>query len=205
MPFIDFQEVKSRVSIEDAAQKLGLKLTKSGVQLRGECVACGQGGPRGLAITPSKNLFYCFSAQKGGDQLALVAHAKGFGTLEQPDIRKAAEWLGGTSTVKGTSDDSTVQVRKNRANDPPAPTSGFPPLDYLDAEHPAVEAAGFNQTDARALGIGYAPKGIMRGTVAVPIRNEEGTLLGYIGVTEAKCPPKGLLPQTNVVPLKQRA
>ena len=78
-------------------------------------------------------------------------------------------------------------------------------LDYLEPTHPSVEAAGFDPEEAAKLGIGYASKGLMRGTVAVPIRDEHGTLLGYIGITEARLPPKGLLPQTNVVPLKQRA
>jgi hypothetical protein len=78
------------------------------------------------------------------------------------------------------------------------------PLEYLEAENPAVVAAGFDPEEAAKLGIGYAGKGIMRGTVAVPIRDETGTLLGYIGVTEARCPPKGFFP-TNVVPLQKRA
>jgi hypothetical protein len=206
MPFIDFAELKSRVSIEEAASKLGLELTKSGAQLRGPCKACGTGGSRALVITPSRSLFYCFAATKGGDQIALVAHAKGFGTIEQPDVKRAAEWLGGTSTVKGTSDGtSTSTVSKERATAPQNQKAGLNPLDYLQADHEAVIAAGFDPDEAAALGIGYAGKGLMRGTVAVPIRDDTGTLLGYIGVTEARCPPKGLLPQSNVVPIPKRA
>jgi len=34
---------------------------------------------------------------------------------------------------------------------------------------------------AEALGIGYARKGMMRGRVAIPIRKEDGTLVGYCG------------------------
>src|ERR1019366_207860 len=67
---------------------------------------------------------------------------------------------------------------------------GFQALDYLQNDHPAVEAVGFDQETAKALGIGYAPKGLMRGLVAVPVRLEDGTLAGYIGITEAKLPPK---------------
>jgi hypothetical protein len=45
----------------------------------------------------------------------------------------------------------------------------------------------------------------MRGTVAVPIRLEDGTLAGYIGVTEIeKLPPKWQLPIDNVVPIPKR-
>jgi len=48
-----------------------------------------------------------------------------------------------------------------------------------------VEAAGFNPDECKVLGIGYAAKGLMRGTVAVPIRDESGTLLGYIELHRA--------------------
>lgn len=197
MAFIDFAALKERVSIEEAAALLGLKLTKSGAQLRAPCPICKSGGERALAITPAKNLFYCFASQSGGDQIQLVAH------IQVCKLPQAAEFLGGTSTVPSTVQNRTVS--KERATSPPAPQAGFPPLDYLDAEHPAVEAAGFNPEEAAQLGIGYAPKGILRGTVAVPIRTEDGTLLGYIGIQEARLPPKGLLPQSNVVPLKKGA
>ena len=36
----------------------------------------------------------------------------------------------------------------------------------------------------------YAPRGTLRGTVAVPIRTKDGMLVGYIGITEAKLPPR---------------
>jgi hypothetical protein len=43
----------------------------------------------------------------------------------------------------------------------------------------------------KQLGIGFANKGLMRGTVVVPIRAEDGTLVGYIGATEARCRLRG--------------
>jgi len=197
MAYIDFAALKERISIENAAALLGLRLTKSGAQLRGPCPICRTGGDRALAVTPTKNLFYCFGSQSGGDQIQLVAHVRCL------KLTEAAEFLGGTSTVTST---STVQstVSKERATTPPNEKGQLKPLDYLEPEHPAVEAAGFNPIEAKVLGIGYAGKGLMRGCVAVPIRDDNGTLLGYIGVTEARCPPKGFL-HTNVVALPRRS
>jgi DNA primase len=184
--YIDFNELKARVSIEEAAGCLGLKLTKAGAQFRSPCPACKSGGDRALVLTPAKNLFYCFAAQSGGDQIALAAHVKACKTNE------AAHFLAGNGTVQATSTStSTGTVSKDRAE-------GLKPLDYLEHEHPAVEAVGFDAETAKALGIGYAPKGLMRGTVAIPVRLEDGTLSGYIGVTEAKLPPRWHL-ETNVV------
>jgi hypothetical protein len=48
-------------------------------------------------------------------------------------------------------------------------------------------AIGFDAEAATALGIGYAPRGMMSGLVAVPIRLEDGSLAEYIGITEAGC------------------
>lgn len=198
MPFIDFAELKARVSIEEAASKLGLQLTKSGAQFRAPCPSCKTGGPRAVVITPAKNLYYCFAAEKGGDQIALVAHARGCA------VQEAAEWLGGTSTKVQVPSTSTGTVRKERATPPPEQKAGLNPLDYLDPEHAAVEAVGLDAQTAQALGIGYAPKGMMRGTVAIPIRLEDGTLAGYIGITEAKLPSKWHGVATNVVPLTRK-
>lgn len=205
MPYIDFAEIKSRVQIEDVLPFLGLKLTKVGHQFRGPCPVCRRGGDRALVITPDKKAFYCFAAEKGGDVLALVAKIRGV------DVKTAAQLLLSSFSVADDSTSSTVQVSKNHATapqnqsrEPTRPTrESCPVLDYLKHDHPAVEAIGFNAETAKALGVGYAPKGMMRGSVAVPVRLEDGSLAGYIGITEAKLPPKFFLEPTNVVPFKK--
>ena len=61
---------------------------------------------------------------------------------------------------------------------------------YVDGEgpHHCGSARVVPGETAEALGIGYAPKGMMKGYVAIPIRLPTGELTGYIGVTEAKLP-----------------
>ena len=96
MPYIDFQELKARVSIEQAIQILGLQLKPAGNQLRGPCPTCKTGGDRVLVVSPSKGMFYCHAGQTGGDQIALVAHVKACKTNE------AAAFLNSTSTSAGS-------------------------------------------------------------------------------------------------------
>lgn len=193
--YIDFTEVKARVTIEEALSRLGIKLERRGAQLRGQCPICNAGGPRGFVVTPAKGLWYCFGENKGGDVIQLVA------SIKKMELREAAAWLLGVEeqdTVEpSNSSPSTVTVSKTRA--------GFAALDYLEPDHPAVLSIGFEPATATALGIGYAPKGIMRGTVAVPLRLEDGSLAGYIGIQEAKLPTRWHLPETNVVQLKKPA
>lgn len=190
--FVDFADVKARCSIEQAAKLLDLKCTEERNQLRAPCPACGNGGPRAIVITPSKNLFHCFPSKAGGDQIALVSHVK---AVSQKDAATLLLGQGSPGTVQST---STVQ---NGTSTVPA-HDHFPPLDYLEFDHVVVESLGIDATTAEALGIGYAGKGIMKGYVAVPIRLPTGELTGYIGITEGKVPKEFHLSKVVTFPKK---
>lgn len=174
-PVLDFQEIKAANPIEQVAAQLGLNLKKAGNQLRGSCPS-GADGDRKFVVTPAKGLFYSFALQKGGDVLALVELVNGCTTKE------AAEYLLGDTPPqekpKGTSKKSNGSER------------GFKPLDYLIFDHEAVEVLGFSAEDAERFGIGFCPRGIYKGQVAIPIRLEDGTLAGYVGAEEIQLPPQ---------------
>lgn len=188
MPYVPFDELKTRFTIEQTTQLLGLQLKQSGQALRGPCPACGSGGDRAIVVTPAKGVFFCFTAQEGGDLIALAAH------IRKCDVKAAASWL------DGTSDNSSRDSSPSKKGTVPATLE---PLAYLEHEHVAVEALGFTAEDAKALGIGYCGKGIMRGLVAIPVRLATGELAGYVGVTEAKLPPRWHGIPNNVVPLSK--
>lgn len=170
MSFIDFNELKAAHPISEVVERLGLNMNKSGASLRGKCPVCESGGDRNLVVTPDKNVYFCFSEGKGGDQLQLISHVKRIG------VKEAAEWLGGTTTAK------------EKAPKGQTPSEGFKPLEYLQYDHPAVQALGIEPDDADRIGIGFAERGLMKGLVAVPIRLTDGRLIGYIGIQEAKIP-----------------
>lgn len=172
LSFLNFEDIKASNPIETVAERLGLNMTKSGASLRGKCPVCESSGDRNLAITPAKELFYCFSDGKGGDVISLVAHVKGIG------VKEAAQWLSGTP--------QTAKEKKGQ----PTSEDGFKALDYLQHDHESVIALGFEPDDAERLGIGYAPRGIFRGKVAVPVRLANGRLAGYLAVTDVTLPPK---------------
>lgn len=187
---IDFAEIKSRFSIEQVAEKLGLVLKASGKTMRGQRPAC-KGGHRDLCVTPRKG-FYCWGTKQGGDLLQLIAHVR------QCEVKDAARWLDGGTSSRGTSVPSREGTVPRTDEE-----RGMRALDYLEPEHPAVEALGFAPEDAAALGIGYASRGTMKGNVLIPIRLEDGTLTGYVGVQDVTALPEkwqGL--EHNVVRLK---
>lgn len=192
--FTDFADLKSRVSFAQTVSALKLDLKQSGNQWRGKCPACLKGGDRALVVTEGKG-FFCFADGNGGDQIALVAHIL---NLQVKDA--AAELAARTGTVHITSTMNSKTVPESGDGKEGART--FQPLTYLEADHPAVDAIGFSAEICAKLGIGYAGKGIMRGTVAIPIRDETGALLGYIGIQEAKLPPNFT---TNIVSFPKTA
>ena len=199
MSFVDFAALKEAVSFSAAIELLGLDLKQSGNQWRGKCPACRSGGDRALVVTEGKG-FFCFALKKGGDQIALASHV-----LELPAKDAAAELAERAGIVPVPERNSTSGKVPSRSTVPESEGVGgskLSPLSYLESDHAAVEAVGFDPDIAKDLGIGYAPRGIMRGFVAVPIRDERGALLGYIGITEAKLPSDFT---SKVVPLQKRA
>lgn len=184
MSFVDFEVIKAAVTLEQAAEFLKLELKPSNKQLRGPCPRCDSESDRALVITPGRG-FYCFSDNKGGDVISLVAH------IRDIPVKEAAQLLAEHFRVGKT---EKSQPRKNE--------DGFKPLDYLQSEHDAVSAVGFDTDFAKEHGIGYAPKGTMKSLVLIPFRDRTGKLLGYVGVTEARL-PADFTP--NVVSLKRPA
>jgi hypothetical protein len=166
----DFAKIKAEHSIESVAARLGLKLKPHGAAFRCQCPS-GEGDERGMAITPAKNAWYSFPAQKGGDVLSLVSFVRGCSPKE------AAAYIVGN---QATSPEKSTRGDK--------PSEGFKPLDYLETDHEAVVALGIEPEDAKRIGCGFAPRGIMKGKVAWPVRLPDGTLIGYLGVTDVQLP-----------------
>ena len=195
--FVDFADVKEKVSFEQALSLLSLDLKRSGNQWRGPCPACRSGGDRALVVTEGRG-FFCFSLKKGGDQIALAAHV-----LEVPVKEAAQELAERAGIVPVPAGNSTSGKVPSRTVPESEGGSGskLAPLSYLEPDHEAVAAVGFDLAFCKEHGIGYAPRGMMRGTIAIPFRDEHGTLLGYIGVEDCRIPPDF---QTNVVDLAKR-
>jgi DNA primase len=199
MPYVDFKAIKAAVSIEDAANLLKLPLKKSGNQLRSNCPACGNEDERIVVITPSRGLFYCFDAKVGGDCLALVQHITGL------DVQDAAQFL----APKEATVPQKQEVGDNRPNSKSEPksrhTPGTPPREFDPAAFASklaftdeVAELGINEEDATRLQIGFT-----RGKVYFPVRNEDGSISGFVGYADGrlKMPPQWI--GTNVVKLKR--
>ena len=199
MPYVDFAELKAHTSIEQVLPMLDIDFKQSGDQWRGQCPVCN-GKSRNLVVTKSRQAWHCFGCRKGGDMIALVA------TIHELAVKDAAvaitDFLGtGTSTSNRTS--SRVTVPHSERGEGQG-TRTLQPLTYLETSHDAVERLGLSPETLEHFEAGYAPKGILRGRLAIPIHDLGGELVAYCGraVKNGQTPvlifPKGFDPSRYV-------
>jgi len=193
---VNFDELKALISITDCAQWLGIKLKQNGQTFRGDCVMCG--AERSFTLTPAKGLFGCFKCQKRGSILDLTHFVRETANVRDAALLLQQHFLGdrdsssSAGTVSAPAEHSSPTITQTRRED----GDELKPLDYLTTDHEAIEALGLSVAACQALGIGFAPKGTMRGRVVFPLRLGEGKLVGYIGLaTNAEMSPLLLVPK----------
>ena len=180
---IDFAELKSKVPIEQVLQLLGIAFKRHANQLRGCCPIHKGTDQRGFVVTPSKGLWFCFGGCGGGDQIKLVSK------MRDCDAKTAAQWIADST---GTIPQNTTVPRKGTV--PQEQKAEFNPLTYLEASHESLAGLDVAASTFEAFGAGYAPKGILRGRLAIPIHSRDGVLLAYCGRTVRNESPTLLFP-----------
>lgn len=196
---LSFVEIKERVSIEQVLPFLGISLKRHQAQLRGVCPICKDGGDRAFVVTPAKGLYYCFGkCRTGGDMLTLVSRVR------ECTVREAAEFVAERMGITGSRPGAAATVPQDSSPQPLSGKEGLKPLEYLQASHEAVQALGVAAETCAHFGAGFAPKGIMRGRLAIPIHDRAGRLLAYCGRTvKDETPtlifPNGFRPETAIL------
>jgi DNA primase len=188
---LDFQQLKERVDIVNVVDMLGLEMVNKGEQLRGACPRCNDGGDRALVVTPSKGVYFCFVEGRGGDLISLASH------ILDVNIRTAAVKIAEHFDL---TEAELVKENDNVGTVPPKPQEEgertLQPLGYLHHDLPCILDLHITEEEAKAVGIGFAKRGMMKDRICFPIRMRDGKLVGYAGYDPAdgtlKLPPKGL-------------
>lgn len=201
MTWIDFAELRAKVSLEDVLltmYQLGPRLKRQGDKLIGPCPVHDGDGPRAFHAVLAKNAWFCFSrCRRGGNQIDFVAHKEGISVREAALRLHEFFHLGDVSPPSGVvkpSPSAPLADAKTPARAPtsPAPTSRpandapiNPRLDLkleLDPTHPhLLKDRGLSIETSKRFGVGYCARGILRGTIAIPIHDHEGDLVAYAG------------------------
>ncbi|MEQ8272368.1 MAG: toprim domain-containing protein [Deltaproteobacteria bacterium] len=196
--WVDFRAVKRRVSLEDVLftyYGLGDALTRRGTKVTGPCPVHRGDSLRAFSADLSRNVWHCFSrCAAGGNVLDLVARR------EDISIREAALRLDAFFKDRGEVSEGESVARANADVAKPATTTeppsappraddlapqANPPISVrlaLRGDHPhLLDDRGLTPETIAHFGVGYCARGILRGTIATPVRNELGELVAYLG------------------------
>jgi DNA primase len=204
--FVDFKEIKERVSIEAVLGHYNIKLRRVNQQsMRGNCplpMHSSEKSKESFIIQTGKNIWTCQSSscvagrsgKKGGNVLDFVA------LMENCSIRDAAlklrDWFlvtkGNPESQKGSLPTSAPSSKTDDEGENKPLTFS---LQGIDHTHPYLRHRGVDEKTARDFGIGFFPgKGSMSGRVVIPIHNERGELIAYAGRAIDDAEPKYKLP-----------
>ncbi len=191
--WVDFKSIKQAVPIELVLERYGVKLRRSGKELRGRCPIHQGEGQNTFHASTEKNAFQCFSCGAKGNVLDLVA------ALEKCSVRDAGlklkNWFSLTPGADGPPKPIAEPAKDEReeSGEPNKPL-GFT-LKGIDHSHPYLTERGIDPETAEYFGVGFfSGKGSMSGRIVIPIDNERGELVAYAGRSIDGSEPKYKLP-----------
>ncbi len=193
--WVDFKEIKEKVSMEEILDHYGLvkSLKRKQNELVGFCPIhdrkCQNKGC--FCANTTKNNWHCFSCEAGGNVLDFVS------LMEGVDIRQAGlltqKWFGIVSGEdrKLAKEKEEVERPKRKEKEAANPPLTFK-LKTLDFKHAYLKERGLKKETIKEFGLGYCKRGLMERRVVIPIHNEKGELIAYAGRYPGD-PPKGEL------------
>jgi len=195
--WVDFKAIKAAVTIGQVIDHYGIKLKRTGRELRGRCPIHQGDGTESFHANTEKNAFHCFSCQAKGNVLDLVA------AMEKCNVREAARRIQSWFQITDSRPSSPAPqkptgsepARKARGEgDEPNKPLGFR-LKDIDHSHPYLAERGIDAETAEYFGVGFfSGKGSMSGRIVIPIENEAGELVAYAGRSIDGSEPKYKLP-----------
>ena len=196
--FVDFKQVKSCVTLLQVLERYDLLRTfkRAADRLSGPCPLHRGSNPTQFRVSVSRNCFNCFgTCGRGGNVIDFVALREGI------PFRDAAlllqEWFMPETAASRLAESAPLPTSSRPPSPSPSTTVAAdessdddeagenPPLSFelksLKLDHPYPAERGLTEATVKSYGIGYCPKGCLRGYLAIPIRNREGKLVAYMG------------------------
>jgi DNA primase len=200
-PFVDFRDIRSRITTEQVLEHYGVLHTfkRTGDRLSGPCPIHGGSNPSQFRVDTEKNVWNCFSECKhGGNTLDFIARKENISIHDA--ALTACEWFNIPLEEVKTNGQSAPEAEEPASPEPkgrpapatrPAPkaedTTPNPPLKFklekLNRSHPYFAERGITQQTVIDFGLGYftGDKGLMVGRIVIPITNVKGEVVAYAG------------------------
>ena len=202
--WVDFKEIKSRVSLKDVLAHYGLLegLKQKGDELSGLCPFHKE-TKGSFRANLAKNAFNCFGCKAHGNILDFVSLKEGV------DTRKAAlliqQWfeispegsLGCAREKKPAKKAETPLESKKEGTQGISEEKSLVnlpltfSLKHLDPEHPYLSERDLAKETIEKFGLGHCSRGLFKGWIVIPVHNENGELVAYAGRWPGENPPEG--------------
>lgn len=199
--WIDFKELRARVSIADVLAAYNVQLKVKGDRATGFCPLPGHAGKKkspSFSVHLKRNLFNCFSCHAQGNCIDLVAYLEGLDPKDPANVRKAALILNRrfAPSAANSADEPEPPVASPNTESkspPPAIPTEIPPLQVvvnapldfqlrnLDAKHAYLSSRGLTEPTIATFGLGFCSRGLLADRIAIPIYDRSGRLIGYAG------------------------
>jgi DNA primase len=205
-PFVDFRDIRSRITMEQVLEHYNVldTLKGTGHTLSGPCPIHKGSNPTQFRVNTEKNIWNCFSkCKRGGNTLDFIAKMENV-SIHDAAI-KACEWFGiplDEVNTSSTGDESETPPKKSatpKSKPASAPDDNKPnaplkfKLDKLQREHPyLIKERGLTLETIIDFGLGFftGEKGMMVGHIVIPIHNVKGELVAYAGRWPGEPPDK---------------
>jgi len=173
--WVDFKAIKQAVPIEQVLDHYGLKLKRSGKELRGRCPIHKGEGTDTFHANTEKNAFHCFSCNAKGNVMDLVA------SIENCSVRDAAlklkDWFslptpGQASTPSPKPAKDAQPAREEILGDRGQPNK---PLNFtlkgIEPAHPYLAQRGIDKETPNTLAsASFRARGAWQGASSYPSR-----------------------------------
>lgn len=187
------KELRERLSFAQILQDYGVELKLKGEnQHMGFCpLPCHTGSGKkspSFSASLSPDRFHCFGCKASGNLIDFVILMNGDDKNDKTAFARACNQL--RETYLGQGSQSSGNTRKGpqkppeKDTEPSLPQVINEPLSLelkLDSKHPYLSERGFSQETVQLFGAGYCSRGIMKERIALPLHNQEGERIGYVG------------------------
>jgi DNA primase len=194
--WIDFRELRSKLSFEAVLSKHGVEIKKKGIQHLGFCPLPGHKGEKrspSFSANLEKGIFQCFGCGGKGNVLEFSALMQGVDVKNGQALRDVAlslqrefcpELEKHKKPKKGETAPST-QTEILPQGKAVSKVIVNAPLDFelkkLEPSHPYLDKRGFTKETIEHFGLGFCFKGLLAGRIAIPVHAPDGKLVGYCG------------------------
>jgi DNA primase len=194
--WINFKELRKQLRFADVLRHYKVEAKIKGDRATAFCPLPGhpkrpEGTPRtaSLSINLARNIFNCFGCHQSGNALEFASRMEGFDPSDMEQFRQAALKIAKAFDIHSQGANSRPPAPPAAEPQPQAAVVAAPvinaPLDFqlkdLDAAHPYLWERGFLPATVEHFGLGFCKRGLMKDRIAIPLRNQDGELVGYAG------------------------